>query len=186
MFVNGLSTGNNRISRLAQLTGWEGVGVDLDWVEVERALGLPLPQEYKEYVRKFPRGFFNDYVQVITPDRYEGRLDLLGTFRMVLDNMREMRGDRPQEFPHPIYPELDGVIPWGNSPKGEYFYWVSSDSNPDKWCTAISGSGWHDWEVHSQSMVGLLAGLMTGEVESKLLQKDLNSGIPSFRPWQAR
>jgi hypothetical protein len=174
----------NLVEYFADLVGWAGTGnPNIDWQEVEESLGLALPDDYKLFIARFPRGFIQNYIQICPPRLHDGRLDLLGTFRIVLDNMREMREDRPEDFPFPIYPEPGGLIIWGNAKRGEYFYWLPSSPNPNEWEIVVSGSGWEDLVKFPGPMIRFLTGLVEGHVSAPVLAKDLAEIEPCFTAW---
>ncbi|MEV7380740.1 SMI1/KNR4 family protein [Streptomyces lydicus] len=43
-------------------TGWEPLGISVDWAAIEGELGVPLPADYKELYEVFGGGVFSDSV----------------------------------------------------------------------------------------------------------------------------
>ncbi|MFF1258711.1 MULTISPECIES: SMI1/KNR4 family protein [unclassified Streptomyces] len=53
---------------MIDLTGWEPLGISVDWAAIEGELGVPLPADYKELYEAFSGGVFSDSVYFLGRD----------------------------------------------------------------------------------------------------------------------
>jgi hypothetical protein len=67
--------------------------------------------------------------------------------------------------PYPIYPDLGGLLFWGQTDGNDMFFWLTEDSDPDRW--PVVGWSRHDTStiVFEDGMVAFLAALFTGRVK---------------------
>lgn len=155
---------SSSVSELSALIKWRGEsGSSFNWSAIEQRLGSRIPADYKELMTVFPRGMFFGLIQVAVPHIWKGDVDLLGEFRIVLDNMRETRAAGYKRFPYPIYPEVGGLIIWGNGRNGEEFYWLPNSDDPDEWGVVAASSGWDDWAEVPGPMSRFLLDVGTGQ-----------------------
>lgn len=132
--------------------------VRLDWRAIERSLGgTRLPADYRLLVESFPDGRFRDLIKIIRPGMNGGSdKEYLGYFATQLDDMRGWREDGDGEFPYPIFPETGGVLPWGQGPAGELFFWLTDDGDPDHWPTVWADRFYAEWHRYDLRMSEVL------------------------------
>lgn len=173
------------VDRLAELVGLTAKAQAIyDWDAVEGSLGgLHLPHDYKELVESFPRGRFQRFVNVIRPgDINEPVTEYLGYYRYRLEDMRTARVDDedPASFPYPIHPEPGGLLPWGDGPQGELFYWLTHLDDPDEWQVITSNHTWTVWQSFAYNMCEFLTRVVNGELVDNAYSGDL--AVPTFEP----
>lgn len=141
------------------------VGNPADWPRVERALGLTLPLDYKQYIGAYGRGIVADFIHPFdpcVPDEVAQRDELLGHHRRV----RESRGR--DLFPYPIYPEPGGLLLWGETENGDALFWLA-EGDPDAWPTIVTGTRNLHVERHDMPMTAFIARFVAGTIESRVL-----------------
>jgi hypothetical protein len=101
------------IGELAELAGVSlNRRAEYDWAEIETAVGLRLPEDYKQFSEVFPGGWFRQFVRVRKPDRPESGPQQLDSFGMrQLETLRTWRAEGRGQFPYPLYPEPGGLLP---------------------------------------------------------------------------
>lgn len=121
---------------LVTVTGWSAEPGELDWSGTERALGTPLPADFKELRRRFaPWGAFSDRVLV---------LEAQGETESVLANheslLRSVRGNPENRRAFEPFGLLgdeskgEGLVQWGFSFIEEAYYWLADTSqDPSTW-----------------------------------------------------
>lgn len=57
------------VQRVIEPTGWEPLGISVDWAGIEGELGVPLPTDYKELYEAFGGGVFSDSVSFLGATR---------------------------------------------------------------------------------------------------------------------
>ncbi|MGH3441419.1 MAG: SMI1/KNR4 family protein [Nitriliruptorales bacterium] len=173
------------VKRLADAVGLTNVVTKhYNWDAVEASIGgIRLPQDYKQLVETFPSGRFQRFVNIIRPgDMNYPDTEYLGYYRHRLDDMRNARKDPedPATFPYPIYPEDDGLLPWGDGPEGELFYWITSSPDPNEWPVVIADQTWTEWHSFSGTCCEFLLHVVHGQYCNNVRGVDLTE--PLFEP----
>ncbi|WP_433272412.1 hypothetical protein ACQPZF_16285 [Actinosynnema sp. CS-041913] len=123
-----------------------GAGSAVDWAEVERDLGIRLPDDYRAVVEAFGAGDFLG-IRVAVP----GELDeLVGAVGAVVRQGRPMGGLAP------FYPEPGGVVPWGRTAAGHFFFWMPLGEDPNGWPVMMAPPGLNGLGAFRRSMSSLL------------------------------
>lgn len=137
---------------------------DPRWPAVEAELGLGLPGDYKVLVERFGASSWRDFLHVLSP------LDERSRRRVatILEADRVSRGEFPQHYPLPLYPEPGGLLPWAVSDNGDTLYFVTAGS-PDGWPTLIKGPRAPEFEVSFAPPTALIQGFATGRLRSLIL-----------------
>lgn len=153
----------------------------LDWASIENSLGLTLPGDYKRLVEVFPDGRFQGFLRLIRPgDHKEDETQFLGYYRHRLDDMRRWREGEPTRFPWPLYPEPGGLLPWGVSIRGDIFFLITDDADPDSWSVVFAANDFSRWKQASYSVCGLLIELVTGQFDGGGVIPSALGGEPFF------
>jgi len=139
------------------------------WRGVEAELRLSLPDDYKQVVTHYGSGQWQEFWFLLNPftaNRFlnlcrqslpgpEGPSTTLGAERYT----REHLGN----YPHPIFPEPGGILPWASTDNGGRFFWLTEGS-PTRWKTIYYPSRDPDFETYELSCSELLYGAVTGEL----------------------
>ncbi|MFE2738849.1 SMI1/KNR4 family protein, partial [Streptomyces sp. NPDC059349] len=81
---------------MIELTGWESLGISVDWAAIEGELGVLLPADYKELYEVFGGGVFSDSLYFLGRD--EGpAFDFLTQWRFVVVVVLEEEMDRHEK-----------------------------------------------------------------------------------------
>ncbi|MET7749731.1 SMI1/KNR4 family protein [Micromonospora sp. NPDC005367] len=141
-------------------------GGSFDWALIERSLGnLALPRDYKALVERFPDGKFAEAITVVRPGAKKGDPeDFLGYYRHRLNDMRAWRADGDGVFPYPIFPEPNGLLPWGEGPRGELFFWLTDSADSDSWTVVWADVDFTEWHSFSGGVCQFLLEVVLGEV----------------------
>jgi hypothetical protein len=172
-----------QVDHLAEIVGWTGRGCErIDWRAVQKSLGLPIPQDFKELIHRFPRGQFQRSITLSVPEDHGSGIELIGSLELVLEDMRQWRQDEPERFPYPIYPEKDGLVPWAAGSHGETFFWLADGPDPDQW--QVVGCEFSEmlWERFPMSATRFISGYVTGSLNSTLFAA-AGLGRPTFEPF---
>src|SRR5262245_20096564 len=89
------------------------------FARVESDLGLKLPGDYKNFIHTYGTGQWQEFWYVLNPfsaNEY-GNLVTQSQNRRptkwsALDAERTIRDGQGHRYPHPIYPEPGGILPW--------------------------------------------------------------------------
>lgn len=163
------------VQRLASLMG---VSLSRDdrgghpWRELERRLGLDLPGEYKSFADEFPRGLIQGIVRVIRPGEdpdYEAT-DYLGYYSHRLEDMRVREREIPGSIPYPIYPDVGGVLPWGDLSDGSMLFWLTRGVDQNSWPVVYCDGDFSNWTESDQGMIEVLIDLVTDHPDPPFLR----------------
>ncbi|MER5459197.1 hypothetical protein ABT010_00590 [Streptomyces sp. NPDC002668] len=126
------------VDRLVTVTGWSAEPGEFDWSDSERALGAPLPADFKELRRRFAEwGAFSDHVLVL--EAQGDTESVLANYESLLRSVRGNPGNRRIFEPFGILGANDeskgkGLVQWGYSFIEEEYYWLADTSqDPSAW-----------------------------------------------------
>ncbi|GAA1283061.1 hypothetical protein Psi02_30980 [Planotetraspora silvatica] len=120
------------IDRLVRLAAPPKSPVDAgeDWAVAEAELGLELPSDFKELVRRYGVGNFCDYL-FTHPMR-----SLIDSNLELLEANRLDRVEYPSWYRYPLYPEPGGLLLWGATSSGDRLCWLTG-GHPDSWPVVV-------------------------------------------------
>lgn len=175
------------VAYLADIAGVSfTIATEYDWDVIERSLGqLRLPSDYKASVEVFPKGKFSELISVIRPgDMNKSPSEYLGYYSTQLEDMRNWREKGHGEFPYPIFPEPEGLLPWGVGPRGELCFWLTNSTNPEDWPVVTADVDFVSWKIFEGTMCQFLVNLVSGRVGnpfgSKLIRATTAPAFTAF------
>ncbi|MFI0507088.1 SMI1/KNR4 family protein [Streptomyces albogriseolus] len=119
------------VRRVIDLTGWEPLGLSVDWAAVEEELGVPLPADYKELHEAFGGGVFSDSVSFLGCGGGVS-FDLPAQWRAALSADRDSTyGSVSGVDPYAVYaPGGKGVLAWGSTEWADEYCWLIDAERP--------------------------------------------------------
>ncbi|MGW7102393.1 SMI1/KNR4 family protein [Streptomyces sp. NPDC054838] len=150
-----------------------------DWQQIEAALGLELPADFKSLIGYYGLGQFADFVTPLTP--FGPRNLLVQSAQRLLENERSFRKANPEKCPYPYYPEPGGLLEWAGTDNGDRLCWLT-DGHPDTWTVvAWNPRGWY-YDAHDVSAVSFLHGWLSGQVNTTVFPANEHVTAPWFEP----
>ena len=137
---------------------------NVPWDEVERQLGLRLPQDYKDLIATYGEGTYGDFIHIYQPQSPYPTLDLVQRRDMDLGALRQAQEDVPEDVPFSLSdpPEL---LPAGLTDNGDVIYWRIYDTDdPDAWGIAVNESRGPDWHTYPDGLTRFLADTLSGRI----------------------
>ncbi|MFF7211745.1 SMI1/KNR4 family protein [Streptomyces sp. NPDC008238] len=152
-----------------------------DWHQVEAALGLALPSDFKALIEHYGLGQFVDFITPLTPF---GTRDLLvRSARRLLDGERAFRDQHPDESPYRYYPEPGGLLEWAGTDNGDRLCWVT-EGQPDDWTVVVwNPRGWH-YDAHGVGAVEFLVRWLSGRLTTTVFSDNTYGTAPWFEPFR--
>lgn len=148
------------------------VGTMAEWRQVEQKLGIKLPRDYRAFVFAYGSGLFAGFYRVYNPFARGKYTSLVSSVKRICDMERETRKDRGGDyFPLGIFPEPEGLLPWGNDENGNDYYWHTSGS-PTSWRVVQNENRGRGLHAQPFSMTGFLVAVLNRKVRA------LASGYP--------
>jgi hypothetical protein len=139
------------------------VGSADEWEVVERALGLGLPSDYRDFVFTYGSGLFARFYRIYNPFAVSKYTAFYPSVERVCAAARELKREWPREIPYPIYPEQPGLLPWGNDENGNNYYWLT-DGAPDSWLILSDEVRGEGFKEHKCTMTEFLTKILLGEL----------------------
>jgi hypothetical protein len=99
---------------------------EVDWEAVEQRLGLPLPQDYKDFIGRYGQGSFDDFLHPYQPVTDNEYLDLAHRQVIDLDALRTLQRDFPEGIPYRVTDPAE-LLPVALTDNGEIVYWHVTD-----------------------------------------------------------
>ncbi|GAA1028532.1 MULTISPECIES: SMI1/KNR4 family protein [Amycolatopsis] len=172
------------IEEIVEITGWTGgIRRGRDWADVEQAVGIRVPDDYKALMAKFPSGCFRGAVNFSNP--IDARIDLAEFVREdihgVLESFSGTWNNKLEGTDYRLFPEPGGLLPWADDTCGGVFFWRTSSENPNHWPVVFWDRGMSEWNEHPGGMVEVVWEVLTRTGEDNILRMDLGYEKPIFR-----
>ncbi|MGV9338135.1 SMI1/KNR4 family protein [Streptomyces sp. NPDC003688] len=142
-------------------------GRNVEWADVERTLGIPLPADYKQLVQTYGGGLFVDLIWLLEPGCPEAMYDLVAQTtdrEEILTELWAAGERRPPEL------DEDGarLVPWGYAEgAGHFLYWlIRPGTDPDDWTVVLNEGRGPLWEFHPVSCSEFLLEVLAGTTPS--------------------
>jgi hypothetical protein len=131
----------------------------IDWRQVEAAWGIDFPADYKEFMKHYGTGAFNNSLFVIDSPAVDpaGAEQANRHLKEGLAWLKEHGGPAPYE----AYPVRPGLVRWGTSYEGDDAFWLVNGTQPDQWTTVVWSRGYSEWTEYACGMVELLVRFFT-------------------------
>lgn len=174
------------MAELADLQGLIGPSnvsmPSVNWGEVERALGLTLPSDYKQIASRYSSLEFDDFLLISNIGLMplgELRGEKIGQLRGLRDGVaaRSRRvvhslgePSRQNLPPHRFFPEIGGLLEWGSTTNGDHCLW-KTEGEPDDWPVVITDDGTY-WFEYPGGMLEFLIGWLTNSFDTQVLSSE--------------
>ncbi|WP_328786268.1 SMI1/KNR4 family protein [Streptomyces sp. NBC_00273] len=158
---------NNALARLLEIAPAPSQPRDKDWGEVERALAVELPDDYKELIGVYGGSYWDNYLYVLEPDCPNKHYDLLKWAKYQFEDLQDLW--TVEKKPAELETEESVLIPWATTDNGECLYWlVLPGLAPNEWTVMVNEVS-DRWEHYPVSCTQFLASALTGELQSNIL-----------------
>ncbi|WP_414506829.1 SMI1/KNR4 family protein [Streptomyces sp. NEAU-L66] len=144
-----------------------------DWGAAERALGTPLPDDFKQVVEAYGRGDFWGALCLCTPFGDDNPVRLQAD---LLEDFGPMREDEPERYPYPLFPEPGGLLAWAVTDIGTHLCWLTAGP-PESWPVVIWSRD-DEYERFDCGVAAFLEGWLSSRITSELLHHE-----PELAPW---
>ena len=157
-----------------------GVIARSDWADVQVALGVELPTDYRCLVDEFGGGYIDEYLYLLEPQRRNPYYDLgeAGSERV---EALEYLWDRGEKRPEELVGTGARVYPWATTDNGEVLYWLMKpESPPDDWTVMVNEARGPEWERFDVGCLEFLTGVLSGRITSEILSSLFPTSPHSF------
>jgi hypothetical protein len=154
-----------------------------DWQPIEQNLGFELPEDYKEFIGCYGTGAVDNFLWVFSPFSKNKHLNLLQEGKVKLQALRQLADEFGEEIPYLLYPDSNGLLPWGVTDNGDVLYWLCKGP-PTSWLIVVNESRGPAWREFPLVVTTFLAALGTKELVVDFFPVDFPSETPEFIPIQ--
>lgn len=147
-------------------------GSQQEWKEFEEETGIILPDDYKEFIGLYGSGGIAEFLWFLPPfaddeeECFEAKKDCM------LEAYEESRDSSPDYFKFNIYPEKNGLLPFGYTDNGDELYWQTAPSFDD-WSIVVYESASPDYQQFNMSFSEFLYNLITRQIECDVFDDDM-------------
>ncbi len=128
------------------------------WEPIEAAVGMVMPQDYKDFVGLYGSGYFMQFLGISVPQSANPNVDFVSSVRSICKTFEKF-----EDLLDPMWPKAGGLLPFGSTDNGDYLLWLTRGA-PDEWPVVIWGRHEPDLELFECGLVAFLTGLVTGEI----------------------
>jgi hypothetical protein len=133
-------------------------------------LGTRLPPDYKDYINAYGSAIivWSHDLHILPHNPFSAlpHRNLLRQLDPELAVLHEVKSWR-DHLPFPIYPEPEGLLPWGTSGDGDKLYWQMI-GQPADWPVVVMETHWGPMEQFADSMTSFLTKLLSGTLQSQI------------------
>ena len=131
-----------------------------EWADVEKRFGVRFPDDYFEVAQNYGSGeFLSGTLEIANPfdPKYEVWLNY------ELKKLQRYQRDDPDEMPYAVFPQSDGLLPFGRDDNGNRFFWITrGEPNTGP---IVCRSGAYHWEVVQSTLTNFLQLLITNKLD---------------------
>ncbi len=139
-----------------------------DWAQVEKELGIRVPEDYRKIIETYGDHGWNDFISVFNPFSDNRNLNLASKSKEILKYENMLRDESPHYYPIAIFPEKEGIFPWAVTDNGDYLFWITK-GDCARWPTMIRDSRAPEFEVHFMETCMILYHIFNGTLRSMIL-----------------
>lgn len=147
-------------------------GSEKAWYDFEKNTGIIFPKDYKELIGTYGTGGIGNFIWFLTPFEEDDNINFLKRMNVMLEAYRVSRNHFPDYFIHNIYPEKDGLLPWGYTDNGDELYWKTNSSS-EKWSIVIYESASPEYQEYQMQLTEFLYKIITKELVCDVFPEDL-------------
>lgn len=143
-----------------------------NWIDLEKRLGIKLPNDYKEYISTYGTGRIDDFLWVLNPFSKYSNANLIDDIEHFQWAYGELRKEFPEDYPRPPFPENDSLITWGETDNGDYLFWIyDKNQDPNEWKIGITDMGDGEY-LFDMNMSTFLEKLVKNEIQTDAFPED--------------
>lgn len=147
------------------------VGCDKRWRTVQRAAGIALPGDYRDFALAYGSGHFEDPGRLMVRVMNPFDVAYLSELRRCCAELRDDRLALPEKpkIPYGVFPHRPGWLPWGGDVDGSLLCWLT-EGEPDDWPIILLTPERTGFQQLPMSMTTFLALAFTRQIRTILWQ----------------
>jgi hypothetical protein len=149
-----------------------------EWLQIEAQLGTSLPADYKDFISLYGTGKIDNFLWIFNPLSQNENINIATQFRVQLGALSELQA-YGEVLPYKLFPEPDGIFPFGITENGDVLYWKTSGS-PEAWTVLVNEARSPEWEAFSMVMTEFLFNVLNRQIHPSAFPNVFPSSTPAF------
>lgn len=154
---------------------------ELEWDRIERALGVDLPRDYKDFVSIYGTGSIGHFLWVFNPSSKNRSLNG-EAIRYFLTSYENLKHDLPADYIRPAFPSVNSFLPFAVTDNGDTLVWILNGMHSDSWKVGIMSSNQSNEEIFELGFVAFLVQLLDKKIVSSILPHQFLKADKKFNP----
>lgn len=150
-----------------------------EWPSVEVTIGISLPPDYKAFIESYGSGSIDRFLSIFNPFAKNPHLNLMDAIRTRLEGLRELQAEFEIERKYSIFPDMNGLLPFGATDNGDVLYWKTT-GQPSSWPVVINDARSPEYEEFPIGMTEFLVAILSRKVSSSIFPRAFPSSLPGF------
>ena len=142
-----------------------------EWQSIQKEHDVVFPADYMEYIDFYGIGTIEDYMWIFSPWSKNDQLNLFANAKRALAEYSKLHREYPTEHPFPLYPEKNGLLPFGATKNGDILYWQNTNDSADLWNLIIYNASAGTYQTYNLIMTDFLVGVIKGRVSCEIVPK---------------
>ena len=139
-------------------------GNDEMWNKFQEKVDVVFPDDYKMIINYYGTGGIDNFLWFLTPFELDENVNYICQMNKMLDAYKESKYMFHDDFPYRIFPDKNGLLPWGYTDNGDELYWKTSDKHSD-WEIVIYESRSVEYYHYKMGIAEFLYKLICKEIE---------------------
>lgn len=148
-------------------------GTEEQWNIFQDEVGIEFPSDYKEIINYYGTGGIDNFLWFLTPFETDKNVNYSFKMSVMLDAYAESKRKFPEYFSYNIFPEENGLLPWGYTDNGDELYWKTA-SDTDDWEIVVYESRSPEAYHYKMGLAEFLYKLICKEIECYAFPDDLS------------
>ncbi|WP_146101268.1 SMI1/KNR4 family protein [Bradyrhizobium sp. AC87j1] len=151
-----------------------------DWTSIEGAMGVVLPNDFKQFIGAYGSGVIGDFLTILNPFSTRPGLNLPQQSRRQLDVLHALQDTFGEQVPFELYPIEGGLLPIGITDNGDVIHWLTSGGAAD-WTVFVNEARSPDYEHFPCCLTQFIEGVIERSIRCRAFPLSIFQAPPAFR-----
>ena len=148
-------------------------GNNQKWDEYQKMYNYEFPSDYKEFINTYGTGGISNFLWVLTPFESNDEINIFKRAKTMCASLNYMKSLFPDKYKYSIFPEEDGLLPWGYTDNGDELYCKDGS-------VIVFGSRYSDFYQYQMGIMEFLYKLFMKEVICSAFPDDFIMGTIEY------
>lgn len=148
------------------------IGSEKEWSQIQKKLGIFFPKDYIAFINYYGTGGMGDFLWFLTPFEEDENVNYKKRSSIMLDAYQESKIKFPEYYFYKLYPEKNGLLPFGYTDNGDELYWLTK-GNAEQWHIVIYESRSPEFYYYSMGLAEFLCKMIKGEISCEIFESDI-------------